>query len=330
MTLVPKFGAANPNAADYKKYRANKNQRMAARPLRADAAISLDAPWRTLWPARDQYGRGTCVAFGVIAAIELLRAREVDLAPERLSEQFLHERMLSAHPLSEAERATIPDGGALLRQAWQVIEHQGLVDGERVPYRPAAHGLSAAGPEAQSDAIIAAKSQRFECISYGRVGAASEGEDPRTDFFMPGNGIAQRLHDFLADGYPVVIGVPLFVHVSGLTNWTLPSALSSGVVYCPEDEGAPAIEGPRDDGHVVCLTGFRPDPDEPMGGWFTFRNSWGPEFAARALGSEDAKSATGRGNGILSATHVNEYCWEYLVPGPDRSEGIVGDAPTAA
>jgi hypothetical protein len=318
MSIRPSFGAVVPNKADYKKLRRPKNLRALPQRLQAEGSVSLDEAWRHHWPTRDQFGRGTCVAFGAIAAIELMWAREVDLPPERLSEQFLNERMLSTYALRKDERATIPDGGLLLRQAWQVIENQVLVDAERVPYRPAAHGLAPAGPEATQDILTAAQSQRFTCLSYGRVGVANPNDNPRTEFFVPANGIAQKFLDSLKDGYPVVIGVPLFVHVSGLTNWTLPSALSRGVIYCPEDADAPAIEGPREDGHVVCLTGFVLDSNEPLGGWFTFRNSWGAEFAARALGDVRPNASTGRGNGTISATHVNEYCWEYLVPGPNR------------
>lgn len=321
MTICPSFGAKVPNKADFANDQCTKNvRRSRAVRLEAEGPISLDEPWRCLWPIRDQYGRGTCVAFGVIAAIELLRAREQDLPPERLSEQFLNQQMLSAFPLSKKEIAGMPKGGSLLRQAWQVIETKGIIDADRVPYRPSAHGILPSGPEASAEVLVAASNQRFTCLGYGRIGVASDGDDVRTDFFSSGQRIASKLLDFLRDGYPVVIGIPLFLHASGLTNWTLPNVLAQGLVHCPEDPGAPALEGPRDDGHVICLTGFIPDPAERLGGWFTFRNSWGADFASRSLGDAVPNASLGRGNGILSATHVNDYCWEYLVPGPERSK----------
>ncbi len=322
MSVRPCFGAVVPDKDDYQSDRNIKINRTAELRLHSDGPFSLDAGWRCLWPIRDQFGRNTCVAFGTIAAVELLRARELDLPPERLSEQFLHEQMLSHFPLTRAEHDSMPNGGSLLRQAWQVIENNGLVDANKVPYRPSAHGISPSGPAASQDVTTAAGRQRFSCLSYGRVGQMKETDDPRTAFFSSGDEIALTLLNFLKDGYPVVIGIPLFLHPSGLTNWTLPSALAQGRVYCPYDNGAPALEGPLFDGHVVCLTGFIPDPDENLGGWFTFRNSWGTDFASRSLGDGYPASASGRGNGIMSATHVNEYCWEYLVPGPARDEPV--------
>lgn len=327
MTVTPSFGAVVPDRSDYQSDRKIKVQRAAPLRLHADGPLSLDAGWRCLWPIRDQFGRGTCVAFGTIAAVELLRAREFDLPPERLSEQFLHQQMLSEFPLTGAERDSMPEGGSLLRQAWQVIENNGLVDADKVPYRPSAHGILASGPAASQDVLSAAQTQRFTCRSYGRVGKKKETDDPRTEFFSSGDEIALKILNYLKDGYPVVIGIPLFLHPSGLTNWTLPSVLAQGRVYCPDDEGAPALEGPRDDGHVVCLTGFIPDPTEALGGWFTFRNSWGTDFASRALGNSGTATASGRGNGVMTATHVNEYCWEYLVPGPARDDQMATASP---
>jgi hypothetical protein len=320
MSVRPSFGAVVPDKDAYQADLGVKITRAAPLRLEAEAPISLDEAWRYLWPTRDQFGRGTCVAFGTIAAIELFRAREMDLPPERLSEQFLHEQMSSQFPLAAAEVSAMPDGGSLLRQAWQVIENRGVLDAEKQPYRPAAHGIDPSGPQAAAELQTAADAHRFTCLSYGRIGRSKEEDDPRTVFFSSGDEIALTLLNFLKDGYPVVIGIPLFLHPSGLTNWTLPSVLAHGVVHCPDDANAPALEGPRDDGHVICLTGFIPDADEPLGGWFTFRNSWGTEFASRSLGGAAPAGSSGRGNGVISATHVNEYCWEYLVPGPGRDD----------
>ncbi|WP_295511607.1 hypothetical protein [uncultured Sulfitobacter sp.] len=330
MSIRPSFGAVVPDKNAYQADLGTKITRAAPLRLEVDGPISLDEPWRYLWPTRDQFGRGTCVAFGTIAAIELLRAREMDMPPERLSEQFLHEQMLSQFPLALAEIDTMPEGGSLLRQAWQVIENRGVLDADKQPYRPAAHGIGPSGPRAAADLEAAADTQRFTCLSYGRVGHPKDGDDPRTVFFSSGDEIALTLLNYLKDGYPVVIGIPLFLHPSGLTNWTLPSVLAQGRVHCPDDADAPALEGPRDDGHVICLTGFIPDAAEPLGGWFTFRNSWGTEFAARALGDAAPVGSAGRGNGILSATHVNAYCWEYLVPGPGRDDQPATALPTTS
>lgn len=319
MNIRTAFGTQAPNWHDYEHAKRVKlSSRPVATPLPVTNAIALDEPWRNLWPPRDQYGRGTCVAFAVVAAIELLRAREQDLPPERLSEQFLHQQMQAKFPLDAEELKDAPPGGSLLSQAWQVLENCGIPDGDSQPYRPAAHGINASGPAASSQAEQTALASKFTCLAYGRVGVAAEGDDPRTHYFQGGQDIAAKLLGFLQSGYPVAIGLPLFVHCSGATNWTLPDALASGRIRCPEDPDGAGLEGPRKDGHVICLTGFVPDPAEALGGWFTFRNSWGNDFATRALGDEFPQSSLGRGNGLLSATHVNHHCWEYLVPGPQR------------
>lgn len=317
MTINPSFGGGAPNKADFDKYREENKKKRGDRPpqpLEAAGPIELDAPISRCWPPRDQYGRGTCVAFGAIAAIELFRSIRDDMPPERLSEQFLHERMLSTHTLSQKELDALPEGGVLLRQAWQVIEEDGLIGAHAAPYKPTILGLNETGPTPSQEVLDTAKADRFTCHSYGRVGVVEGLDHNRVDFFQPGDRTAEKLLAFLQKGMPVAVGVPLFLHSSGLTNWTLPSALNSGVVYCPEDANAPALEGPRKDGHVICLTGFLPSDDEPMGGWFTFRNSWGLEFAAAVSSMNDSRNSGKRGNGLISATHLNEYCWEYLVP----------------
>jgi hypothetical protein len=319
MIIRPSFGTQSPRRQDYEyDLRLKLAEVRSPTPLAATEAIILDERLRNLWPARDQYGRGTCVAFAVVAAIELLRAREAELEPERLSEQFLHHMMQTEFPLSEADVQGMPKGGSLLRQAWQVLERFGIVDGDSMPYRPAAHGTSRGGPKPTQQVLSAALENKFTCLSYGRIGVAAEGDDPRANFFASGRDTAEKLLQYLQNGYPVAIGLPLFTHCSGATNWTLPDALTTGRILCPEDPDGVGLEGQRNDGHVVCLTGFVPDPLEKLGGWFTFRNSWGNDFATRALGDELPQSAICRGNGLLSATHVNEHCWEYLVPGPER------------
>ncbi|MEJ8562087.1 hypothetical protein QTO30_13225 [Yoonia sp. GPGPB17] len=82
MSIRPAFGTEAPFKADYDSDRATRKGRAAPQALNPQGPIFLDAQWRNIWPARDQFGRGTCVAFGTIAAIELMRAREKDLPPK--------------------------------------------------------------------------------------------------------------------------------------------------------------------------------------------------------------------------------------------------------
>lgn len=281
------------------------------------APIRLEACIAPQWPPRDQFGRGTCVAFATLAAVELHRALREDMPPERLSEHFLHMRMTTAHPLPEAEALHLPNGSVLLRQALWALEADGVLRAELAPYKPFV-------AETDDDAAVAdllAQATPIMCRAYGTIGSPESIDPARVDPIVPGQQTAQKILDFLKQGLPVVTGVPLFTHQSGLSNWILPAALRSGVVLCPDDANAPSLIGPRADGHVVCITGFLPARSDPLGGWFIFRNSWGLDFASHSVTAAPAATAGMRGFGLLSATHINKYCWEYLVPvpeGPDR------------
>jgi hypothetical protein len=290
-------------------------RKQAARQRSVPLPFRLDAGLTDQWPVRDQFGRGTCVAFATLAAVELHRALRDDMLPERLSEQFLHERMVSSHPASDTEEAGMPKGGVLLHQALRALEQDGVVGAEYAPYKSLASSLNGQSQPVPSPAAVdAALSNLIQCRAYGTIGTP-EGMDPdRVDNFQPGEDTAEKMLDFLREGLPVVVGLPLFQHASGLNNWILPSTIRSGMVPCPDDLGAHVLEGPRADGHVVCLTGYRPDPAEPSGGWFVFRNSWGLSFGTHSA----LKLAGTRGYGLLSATHINNYCWEYLVPVPQE------------
>lgn len=284
------------------------------------AAIRLEASVSPHWPPRDQFGRGTCVAFATLAAVELHRALQDDMPPDRLSEQFLHHRMTTAHAPPEPEAAHLPNGSVLLRQALRALEADGVVRSEHAPYKPFAAGVSGSSEPAMAELLGMAR--KIECRAYGTIGTPASIDPARIDPIRPGHQTAQKILDFLKEGLPVAIGVPMFRHRSGLTNWTLPATMRSGVVLCPDDANAPLLEGPRSDGHVVCVTGFLPASSDPLGGWFVFRNSWGLEFGTHSV-IEAAEPVAGlRGFGLISASHVNNYCWEYLVPIPESASAL--------
>jgi hypothetical protein len=64
-------------------------------------------------------------------------------------------------------------------------------------------------------------------------------------------------------------------------------------------------------GHAVCVVGFEPDPEEPMGGYFIARNSWGTLWASLAPSPGDSHSPAA-GYGEISASYVDAYLWELL------------------
>lgn len=281
----------------------------------APSAIRLDAQYADQWPARDQYGRGTCVAFATLAAVELQLAVRQDLPPERLSEQYLHERMTNNHSVHEVDGVSVPEGGVLLRQAFSALEADGVIESRRAPYKPAAYGSGRGKHKAPTpDVSRTEQADPIVCRAYGTIGVVAGLDPDRVDNIHPGVNTAAKLLGFLRQGLPVAVGVPLFQHASGLNNWILPSTIRSGIVLCPEDKNAPPLDGPLEGGHVVCLIGYIPDQSEPLGGWFVFRNSWGLGFASHPPNMGFGPTAGVRGHGVISATHLNSYCWEYLVP----------------
>lgn len=274
-------------------------------------SIAVEKKWASDWPIRDQFGRGTCVAFGVAAALEILLANELDLPPTRISEEFIDHRMHVAHPLTSKEKGTLPDGVRLLKQAMEVLQQDGYLESYQLPYK-SLKSVSMVYREKENNLLDTARRNIVTCHDYARR-AGSSLRDTRYDFDHDDT-LAIRLHAHLEQGMPTVIGVPMFAHDSGYTNWTLPQTMSSGIVYCPDDAANPNLKDSRKDGHVVCLTGFVPDTSEPLGGWFIFKNSWGLEFGVNNGGFKKSKFPLRRGFGMLSATHVENYCWEYLVP----------------
>ncbi len=278
------------------------------------------------WAVRDQFGRGTCVAFAVVAMLELHRAhRDGSDLSERWSEHLLY-RLLRRAGLDAIEqgRSTLSRedwaaGATTLEMALDVLRAPAPSGTPTVgwseAYRPVAGGLPVSGvaqpgevappvPLDVPDLIHGWKRAEDFDAAGGTADAGGRNAYPA------GLGrLTQLFCDHLAAGCPIAAGVPTFPHDGGHSNWTLPGVWRSGRVMCPQDAGAPRFGAADGSGHVVCITGFRPDASEPSGGWFTFRNSWGLAFASAA-----ARDVPARGYGLISASHVDLYCWEFLSP----------------
>lgn len=294
------------------------------------SAVALHAPFLREWPARDQFGRGTCVAFAVIAMLELHEAHRSGVGlPGRISEHLFY-RLLRQAGLGAIRdgRSTLTEdqwraGATTLEMALDVLrasppEAVPTVDWSE-PYRPVADGLPVPGV-AQPGEVAPPLPLPVPPLVHGwkRVEGDGDPADPapggRNAYPSARERTASDLfRAHLAAGHPVAAGFPTFPHDGGHTNWTLPRTWREGRVACPQDAGAPRLGAADGSGHVVCLTGFAPDEDEPSGGWFSFRNSWGLGFGASPTGKGPAR-VPARGYGILSATHVDLYCWEFLSP----------------
>lgn len=324
------YGAKPPDAAltglfCSAAYQAACVARPKQAPPRPREAIDLD-PGAAAWPSRDQRYRNTCVAFAATAALELFRAlRSEDGALVPLSPDFLYNRMRTGlDPVLLATLAeTVPDyddGATLFAQAACVLRDIGCCSEAARPYLPASALGNLAGEAPSETQTADAAGRRHDAFYHNhtprtngdRLIPALDGSDIR----LP---ISDVILDLLALRSPVAVGLPVFRRSDGRDNWTTPAALRHGLVPYPGTDARAGPEEPEGarirEGHAVCITGFRPDPEDPEGGWFTFRNSWGIDFRT-ASGSPPGSPlrALRPGYGYLSCAAADKYVWEMLAP----------------
>jgi hypothetical protein len=110
----------------------------------------------------------------------------------------------------------------------------------------------------------------------------------------------------LQAGRPVAISLPVYQDPVRLNenNWTTAVGWLYGRVFNPPTQAS--VIG----GHCVCITGFVPDPNEPNGGHFVIRNSWGPQWGSQAPSPPYHSPEPGYGE--ISASYVEGFCWELL------------------
>ena len=104
-------------------------------------------------------------------------------------------------------------------------------------------------------------------------------------------------------------------------NFETPLAKNRGIVYGPTDPGGSDLvleQSINKPGHVVCLTGYHPDPNDPGEGWFTFRNSRGTSFGGAGPTPDkfDVPDTIAKGFGCISSRYIDDYCWEFYSPSP--------------
>jgi hypothetical protein len=121
-----------------------------------------------------------------------------------------------------------------------------------------------------------------------------------------GSGNAQLVLDALTTNHrPVAIALPVFADpsVPQGNNWETSVGVSYGLVLDPPPTSF--VDG----GHCVCVTGFAPDPLEPLGGYFIIRNSWNSTWGAQLPAANYFGPEPGYGQ--VSASYVDRYLWEY-------------------
>ena len=244
------------------------------------------------WPVRDQRPRGTCVAFGVSACLEFVQYHAGPVG-ENLSEQFLYwaARTMTDNPDPLDEKIW-------LRNAAKALREVGICTDAVWPYQAGQSG-AAVGPNPDARAIADAATRKVELSRYYNKTCHSE----------PSCGVAALLVDCLKAGRPAAICLPVLKDAStpddAPTNWDWDDGQLYGIVADPLPEWIEC------GGHCVCVTGWEPDPTEPLGGFFIFRNSWGSDWATRAPSTVEPR-VPAPGYGRISASHIEARCWELI------------------
>lgn len=288
-------GAAAPSVAALSSARDLRSPADVQAKLQGLKAVDLVKGRYGEWPIlHDQGDRQTCIAFAVTACLELLRAGQSG-AFASLSPQFVYWHMRTGKwppPLPPGWE----DGATKLSHAQQVLATYGFCSWQACPSDSSLPpGACLEGPEPSA----AAKAEgAAHLVTHG--------------VYQPEQvpGIARQVYDQLAQDRPVAIAIPVYSPSDGsaLTNWNV--AMSSGEVVDPYKDEFRVFNS----GHAVCVVGFQPDPLEPGGGWFIFRNSIGLNWASGLWDGDDAPRIPGRGYGAISATYVEGYCWEFFSP----------------
>jgi hypothetical protein len=243
----------------------------------------------TPWAIRDQGQRGTCVAFGTTACVEHSQSRATG-GPAHFSEQFLY-WAIKTH--TNDPRPTTD--GTWLQFARDALQSHGICNAHYWSYVGGV--VSPVSGDTQADpssaALADAAAHKFQF-------------PPGSHIRRPSDATAMVIQH-LQSGRPVAISLPVYrdpVSPPNENNWTTPVGWAYGRVFNPPTQAS--VIG----GHCVCITGFVPDPNEPNGGHFVIRNSWGTQWGAQAPLSPYNSPEPGFGE--ISASYVESFCWELL------------------
>lgn len=234
------------------------------------------------WPIRDQGFRGTCVSFATTACCEQFFGNpQLDL-----SEQFLY------WAIKDVVGDTIPNqDGTWFEYSWQALAAVGICEEGLWPYNPA----PIPGNISQADATnpTSAATQN----AGGRLHGSS--------LYQTSGGAAAVHSTLQSRSRPVGVSLPVFVDPlnPNFDNWNTSMGQIYGRIFDPPPTSI--VDG----GHAVCITGFQPDPQEPLGGWFIVRNSWGDTNWGANL-PDPSYHGPEPGYGQVSASYVDKYLWE--------------------
>jgi len=241
------------------------------------------------WPVRNQGNRGTCVAFGSTACVEHMCASS-DGSITDLSEQFIYRAIKtdSNDPIKDQD-------GTWLQYARDMLQAEGICTEDLWPYVGSAvnpvSGQTDSDPTQSAIDDAVNRELTVSCCLRNPSDAAAT--------------VCRLLHQ---NNRPVAACFPVFRDPTMPANshgWATRVAQSYGRILNPPPTSTVA------GGHCVCITGYVADANEPLGGYFIFRNSWSPNWARLAPSSGNTYSPE-QGYGEISATYVNKFCWELM------------------
>ena len=218
-----------------------------------------------------QGDRGDCSLFAVTGVVELEVDRASHGRPPRLSDEFL---IWAAH-----ETTGTTGDQAMFYQAVHGLDVQGICSEELMPY---AHTTDAARrPSAAALANAKPESRRWEAHWIKRWDVKCPLSRPQMS----------AIRQALAAGHAVACGLRWPKRLQGYQLLEVPP---------PEKVF---------DGHSIMLTGYSDDAQQPGGGVFLFRNSFGPQWG---------QDGYGRMSFAYAEKYANDALW--LEREPPRAE----------
>ena len=283
-----------------------------------------------IWRVRDQGSWPACVAFSLVACVELLRALQAGdkVTPNQQSARFLYR---------QARRNTIEDANKMAGPAYKT----GGLKFEDVEFVLSAQGSSreifcqdAYFEVADTKNELAAWKATSNEISQKALqdGQTKKFQMERFDFpkfEQRPSGMARTVFDWLKKGCPVAVAIAGFAdpQKQKATIWHSEAFWEYGILPMPAPH---TIVGTG--GHAVCIVGYVPElPNarhvpatedyysyRSFPGYFVFRNSYDVYFPRKnsALRSAMGDSNFPEGYGLIPAAVMEYFVWEYGIVKP--------------
>lgn len=219
---------------------------------------------------RDQGERGTCVAFALAGAVEILEhnaGTDVDLSEQNayfLGKEYTNSWTVSGlDPFNSIATFANSSLGFCPSQSWP-YNTQELSCTTYHTFYPAstcsATEAQGGGPDGMTQDPVAAATSNIIIATahqlYGSIG---------------------RIRQALYRGYPVMLSIESEI------NFNVASQKGGVVAYTfPEEDSE--YEDTEDAGHTPLAVGYQDDPSVEGGGYIIIKNSWGPDWGDGGLG----------------------------------------------